>query len=216
MNRIITTTITIFLAVGVCLAESPQTKSKNTSLRVTLGSAPGVEKGKSSGVVSASGPIGDDGGARLEIMGIKRSWSESNPDIGGMFGAGLFIGGNKGEDEGSSIDILPIGGIFQGGVVYKAHDTLIFEAGPYVGLGIAVTDTVIEGVGEFTNQTGPYVLYGIKGGVLFQVSASVELGFELGYEGFSMEQEYEYLGSTFDATYSGHGGRISGVLGIKF
>ncbi|MEI6890659.1 MAG: hypothetical protein V5783_00680 [Pontiella sp.] len=210
-RNIITTAIAVSLVAGVCVAEETEVKeSKDFSIRVSLGNAPGIDEVESSG---GSGSINDDGGARVEIIAVKRWWGKSNSNIGGSFGGGVFFGNHALSDGGIEVDLTTFGVLLQGGFIAKAGDHIVLEVGPYLGIGIADNETS----GYSGSGTGSYGLFGVKGGAFFLLGSKVELGLELGYEAFSHEQEYDggWIGNE-DVTFSGSGVHVAAVFAVKF
>lgn len=66
--------------------------AKDWSVRFAMGSAPKLDEAEAEGDTDT---MDGDAGGRFEILAAKRFWSENNPDIGGVFGAGLFLGGMR-------------------------------------------------------------------------------------------------------------------------
>ncbi len=94
----------------------------------------------------------------------------------------------------------------------KAGEKVVFEVAPYLGLGVASNETT-----GYTSGTGSYGLFGVKGSAFVLLGDNVELGLELGYEGFSHDQEFDLGGGfTETVTFSGSGPRVAAVLAIKF
>lgn len=209
--NIITATIVTSLLTTICIAEEADVKDpKDFSFRVSLGTAPGTDEFDVDG--GDDGSLDDDVGARLELLAVKRFWKSNESTVGGMFGGGIFFAGHSGEDDfGDDVDTSAFGFLLQGGLAARAGEVVVLEFGPYLGFGIAEND-----VSGFDDGTGPYGLFGIKGGVFVSLSEKVELGLEVGYEGFATEQEFEIFGSDVDVTFSGSGARVAGVLAIKF
>ncbi len=190
--------------------EAQEKESKDFSIRVSLGSASGVDEVESN--IINSGALEDEGGGQLEVLAVKRFWSKNNPNVGGLFGGGIFLGGNSGKyGNGDEVELSAFGGMIEGGFIAKAGEFVVFELAPYVGLGGATVN-----ISGFSEGSAPYILYGIKGGVFFLLGEFVELGVEAGIGGFSSEIEVEIFGNTGEATYSGDGFRGALVLVIKF
>ena len=216
-RNIITTATAVSIASGLCFAEKSEvTKLKDLSLRVSLGNAPGIEdfedsRGFDNHVKDA------DYGSRIEILAVKRWWGESNQNIGGSIGGGIFVGRHTLSETGTisgdlNVDLTIFGGIIQGGFIAKAGKNFVFEVGPYLGLGIAYNETT-----GYTDSTGSYGLFGIKGGAFILPSENIEIGLELGYEGFEHKQDYkDGFGGTVDVTFSGSGPRVAAVFVVKF
>ncbi len=208
-RNIITTAIAVSLVAGVCVAEETEVKeSKDFSLRVSLGNAPGIDEVKDS---TETNSVNDDGGARVEVLAVKRWWSQNNPNIGGSFGGGIFFGNHALSDSGMEVDLTTFGGMIQGGFIAKAGENFVFEVGPYLGIGIANNETT-----GYSDGTGSYGLFGVKAGAFVLLGDNIELGLELGYEGFAHEQEYKDGSGTEDVTFRGNGPRIAAVLAVKF
>lgn len=210
-HNIIATAIAVSLSAGVCFAEDvEEAKSKDFSIRVSIGNAPGIDEVEDS---TGSGSVDDDGGSRVEVLAVKRWWSKNNPNIGGSFGGGIFIGSHALSDSGIEVDLTTFGVLLQGGFIAKAGDNFVFEVGPYLGIGVAENETT----GYTSEGRGSYGLFGVKGGAFVLLGENVELGLELGYEAFSHEQEYEggWIGNE-DVTFSGSGGHVAAVLAVKF
>ena len=180
---------------------------KDMSIRISLGSAPGIDEVEDS---TGSGSVDDDGGARVEVLFVKR-WLGDNP-VGGFLGGGLFIGSHALSDSGVEVDLTTFGGMIAGGFVGKIGNAFTYEVGPYLGLGIAENETT-----GYESGSGSYAFFGVKGGAFVSLGDSIELGLELGYEGFSHEQEYEggWLGNE-TVTFSGSGAHVAAVLAVKF
>ena len=193
--------------------QKPDTTTKDQkdfSIRIALGSAPGIDEGE---ILGSSGPLNDEGGAQVEVLLNKRFWSKNNPNIGGVLGGGIFSAANSGQDGsgGDTFDLTAFGLIAQGGIVAKLGNYIVIEAMPYLGAGGASVE-----ITGFSDGSAPYFMYGVKGGIFAQLGNSVELGIEAGYHGFSSEVELDFGGSTADLTLSGSGPRVAAVLAIKF
>jgi hypothetical protein len=186
-------------------------ESKDFSLRVSLGSAPGIDT-FDAGIVGDL-PIDADTGGQLELLAVQRFWSKKNPAIGGVFGGGIFFANNSGTETGGTDEakLSAFGIMGQGGIAAKLGDYVVVEAMPYLGLGGASVE-----ITGFTDGGAPYVMYGVKGGMLVLLGDTIELGIEVGYHGFSSEVELDFGGPTVDATLSGSGVRGALVLAVKF
>jgi len=200
--------IMLFCGMSVIGEEATDQASNDFSIRVSLGNAPGVEKLSGTGV-SVTGDTKINDGIRLEVLAVKRYWSEEESRAGGTFGGGLFVSRQDGRENGGtgSTEISAFGAMIQGGLAIKASESLIFELTPYFGLGGA--QNRVKGV---SIENGPYYFYGIKGGFFFELSNNIELGLELGYEGFQQEVEYQNIA----IKSSGSGFRGALVLAVKF
>jgi hypothetical protein len=198
------------VATPVERAQRVAEPQKDFSVRVALGSAPGIDEGELLGVTF---PVDADHGGQLELLVVKRFWNRNNPNIGGVFGGGVFFANNSGTDVGSpdTFELKAFGIMGQGGVVAKLGQYIVVEAVPYLGLGGAHTE-----ITGFSDGGATYAMYGIKGGVFVLLGQSVELGLEAGYHGFTSEVELDFGGPTADLTLSGNGARVAGVLAIKF
>lgn len=193
-------------------ASEPETvsnKVKANSIRITVGSAPGIDKVEDSG---GSGTVSDDGGARVEIVYVHRFWSKNNPNIGGSLGGGIFMGSHALSNSGVEVELSTFGIMGQGGFIARAGDMVVLEVGPYLGVGSANNETT-----GYAEGSGTYGLFGVKGAAFIQLGENVELGLELGAEGFSHEQEYEggWIGNE-TVTFSGSGVHAAAVLSVKF
>jgi len=213
MKHYIKGIVVVAMACGMsAVGEEVQDKaSKDFSIRVSIGSAPGVDEFEVDGFGTES--VSDEGGGRLEILAVKRFWGKNNPNIGGTFGGGIFFSGHSGKDDvGDEVDLSVFGGMIQGGLVVKASESVTLEFGPYLGIGSGKTE-----VTGFTSGRGAHAFFGVKGGVFVILGDSVELGLELGYEGFAQEQEFDDgFGGTVDVTFSGSGVRGALVAAVKF
>ncbi len=191
------------------VAEASVASGNTGSIRITLGSAPGIDELEASGSTES---VNDDGGGRLEMLYVHRFWGRNDSSVGGMLGGGIFFGNHALSDSGVDVDLTTYGLLLQGGVAAKAGDNVVLELGPYLGIGIAENDTT-----GYSDGTGGYGLFGIKAGAFALLGDHIELGLELGYEGFSHEQEYDngWLGSE-TVTFSGSGAHVAGVLAITF
>lgn len=193
--------------------QNPDTSTKDSkdfSIRIAIGSAPGINEVESD--VFASGALNSDGGGIIEILAVKRYWSKSTPNIGGLFGGGIFFGGNNGYySGGTEVELSAFGGIIEGGFISRAGNNFVFEITPYIGAG----GTTVNITG-YTEGTAPYVLYGIKSGAFILLGDSIELGLELGYGGFTSEAEMNNGFLSGDITYSGDGFRGGVVLSVNF
>jgi|SRR6478736_2512881 len=184
--------------------------SKDFSLRIAGGSVPGIDEADVDGFGTVS--LDDKTGGRLEILAVKRFFGKSDSTVGGVFGGGIFFSGQSGEAGGDEVKLSAFGGMIQGGVAIKLGHNWVVEFGPYLGLGVAETELT-----GFEDGTGPYGFLGVKAGVFVGLGDRVELGLELGYEGFSQEQEFDDgFGGTVDVTFSGSGPRLAAVLAFKF
>ena len=200
--------IVLFCGMSVMGEESQDQLTSDFAVRTALRITPGVsDLSYYSGAIS--GETKADDGGRLEVLAVKRYWSGKESQAGGTLGGGLFVGRQDGREDGThnKIEISSFGAMIQGGLALRGGDHFIFELTPYVGVGGA--QNRIKG---FSIENGPYYFYGIKGGFFFELSQSIELGLELGYEGFKQEVEYENM--TIKSTGSGFSGGL--VLAVKF
>ena len=99
----------------------------------------------------------------------------------------------------------------QGGIVVDMGNGLRLEFGPYLGTGTAYNET--EGLSD---GTGPYYLYGIKSSAFMIFNETIEIGVDVGYEGFTHKQKYNFGFGTEEVTYRGHGARVALVFGVAF
>ena len=210
MNTKVATTIiaalVIFGLFPTLEAEEPP-KSNDISMRISLGIAPGIEKADTpTGTIRSE----DDIGSRLEILGIKRFWDANMPAIGFSVGGGLFFGTHSQSEPGFDVDIATYGFMAQGGITADMGNGFTLELSPYLGAGSAYNSTE-----NFNDGTGPYLLYGIKGGAFMLFGENIEVGVEVGYEGFTHEQEYDFGSFSDEVTYSGHGAHVALVIGVK-
>ncbi len=182
--------------------------SKDFSIRVAIGNAPGIDEGE---ILWSEFPIEDDTGSQIEVLAVQRFWSRNSPSIGGVLGGGVFFSNNSGTDAGSTdtFDLTAFGIMGQGGVAGKLGQHVVLELVPFVGVGGASVE-----ITGFTDGSAPYFLYGVKGGVFILLGESIELGLEVAYQEFSSEVELKP--STADLTLSGSGVRGAVVLAIKF
>ncbi|MCF7816986.1 MAG: hypothetical protein K9M54_03800 [Kiritimatiellales bacterium] len=202
--------IVIAMMFGVSAFGQDVAKKGDFGIRVSLGNAPGVEELEVDGAGTAS--LEDDGGGQLEILVVKRFWGANESTIGGVLGGGVFFTENRGKDGIDEVNLSAIGAMIQGGVAAKAGDILIFEITPFVGLGVAEQE--ITGM---TDGRGGYVMYGIKGGAFVLLGSNVEIGLEVGYEGFANDVEFDFGGgATADGTFTGSGATVSAVLAVTF
>ena len=213
---VITTIIAASFAASICVAEDVRViQPTDFSIRVAYGSTPGIEEvkfNKGGGTKS----LDADFGGRSELLAVIRFWGNNESNIGGMFGAGLFFAGHSGKDVGGvEVDVLAFGSLFQGGLAVQAGENVVLEFGPYLGLGIANSEA--RGY-TYRDGSGPYTLFGIKGGAFVLLGENIELGLEVGYEGFSTKHESkdDIFSSTDVITFSGGGPRVAGVLVVKF
>ena len=210
MKNYITGFIALMMVCGLSVSgeEAVEKTSKDFSIRVSLGSAPGID---SYGDFSQTS-VSDDGGGRVELLAVKRFWGKSNPNIGGTLGGGIFYAGHSGSGSGFQSDLSAFGGMLQGGLAMKAGEKVVFEVGPYLGIGVAENK-----ISSLNSGEGPYGFLGVKGGVFVLLGSRFELGLELGYEGFVQDQEFDNrFGRSFHATFSGHGPRAALVAAVKF
>lgn len=200
--------------------EAVENKSNNNSIRVRISSAPGIDTIEDS---FGSFDIDEDGGSRVDVMYARRFsglWGNSDSNFGGVIAGGVFFGSHNGSFLGLigtdlitiETDLTTFGGIFEGGLVYKADDSIVLEITPYFGFGGAQNETTFT-----TDGSGPIIIYGINGSVFVLLSDNIELGLQAGYSGFSHDQDFEDpSGATETVTFSGSGATFGGVLGIKF
>ncbi|MEE9368405.1 MAG: hypothetical protein V3V05_06030 [Pontiella sp.] len=190
-----------------------ESKSKDFSLRVSVGSAPGIDEGE---VLGMTFPVDADNGSQIEFLAVKRFWSKNHPAIGGVFGGGIFIANNSGVDADPSssakFDLSAFGIMGQGGLAVKLGKHIVVEASPYLGLGGASVE-----ITNFTDGGAVYVMYGLKGGIFVLLGQSIELGIEGSIHGFSSDVELELSpGLTTDLTLTGSGPSVAAVLAVKF
>jgi len=175
----------LFCGVSAMGEEIQDPLTSDFAIRTALRLTPGVEEISSYSSHDSSDAKSDDGG-RFEVLAVKRYWSTKESHAGGTLGGGLFIGRQDGcvKGDDAKIEISSFGAMIQGGLALRGGDHFIFELTPYVGLGGAQNRVK----GEFI-ENGPYWLYGIKAGFFFELSSTIELGLEVGYEGFKQEVE---------------------------
>ena len=196
-------------AVSADVLEQQTEKSKNNSIRIRFGNAPGFDELEDD---TGSYAIDDDGGSQFDVVYQRRFWSKNNPVIGGVFGGGIFFGNHSSSSGAVDLDVTTFGGLVEGGFAVKAGEVVVFEISPYLGAGIAENKTT-----GYTSGTGTIVIYGVKGGAYFALGSAIELGIEAGYGAATHDQEYEdSWGYTEDVTFTGSGAVVAGVLSIKF
>lgn len=208
-NKIITTAIAASLASILCFAEEAEVaKSKDISLRLSIGTAPSIDTLKNP---TGTHPIEEDGASRLELLVVKGLSSEVTSNIGLTFGGGLFLAEYSGYSPTRTTDLSVIGVMTQGGMATKLGNLFIIEGNVYLGLGIAKNETT-----GFSDGEGLHALYGIKGGIFIAPTKRTKLGFEVGYEGFFQHQGFDAGGGTTYVTYSGDGARGALVFAVNF
>lgn len=151
------------------------------NVRVTLGSYPGVNRLKVSGVGSAD--IQDEGGAQMDIHSINRVWLDGKLSfLGGVGGVGLFISGVSGATDDNSIKFedSSFGFNIQGGLACRLGNFLIVEAQPYAGAATG-TQTVELITGERYEGDSLSFHYGLKGGAFIPIGDQMEFGVEAAY-----------------------------------
>ncbi len=176
------------LGIAKSQAGNSQNKPREWFLRLSAGTAPGVEKDS-----DEYGEYEKDDGSpdlQLEALVVKRSGLADGSRCGWLLGGGMFFANHTGVDEaGDDYDRSAWGLMVQTGFVARFGEHLVVELVPYFGWGI--TEVVID----------PYVLSGIKAGAYFPVGKR-ELGLEVGYAHFSTNLN------------SGSGPRIAVVLSL--
>lgn len=207
-------TAVLGMAAGVYAADeiaegSASANVKDHGIRVSLGYAPGINE---VGVEGISASVDDDNGAAFEVLYQRRHWSDVADTFCGTWGAGLFFAGHSGSADGGSaeFDLSAFGIVGQGGVAFKAGDSVVFEVQPYVGLGAATLEASSGGISG--DESGAYAVFGIKAGAFFQITKNVELGIEAGYQAHAGVAEVEGI----EIDFSGGGLRANGVVAIKF
>ncbi|MEN7973648.1 MAG: hypothetical protein ABFR47_07415 [Verrucomicrobiota bacterium] len=192
-------------------------EQKDFSIRVSLGSAPGIDEVDFFG----SSAMKEDGGGQLEVLAVKRFWGEQNPNFGWVAGAGLLFAGHSGMSpvatgpfiEDADCEVFAFAGVLEGGGAVKIGNNVILEVTPFIGAGgAAQTITLASGLEDDSGAS--YICYGVKGGAFVLLGNRVELGIEAGYQGFSSSAEVE--GTSEEVTFSGGGIRAAAVLAIKF
>ena len=200
----------------VCHAAEP-TAQKNTvdghGIRVAIRNAPGVdefEEDFGSGSVTTRS-LEEEQGIQVDVMYVRRHMGEDGKKtIGPMWGAGVFlVNGTSGKaSNGDKFELSAFGVIGEGGVAAQLGDKVVLELLPFLGVGSATQD-----ITGFESGNGAYFLYGIKGGIFFKVTRSIELGLEAGYSGFTSTGEIDYPGNTSDIKFTG-GGFQGGLVGV--
>lgn len=201
---------TSFAEEPTASTEADGKKSNNNSIRVRISSAPGIDTIEDS---TGSYDLDGDGGSRIDVMYAGRFWGKNDSKVGGVIAGGVFLGSHSGSLLGVEVtDLTTFGGIFEGGVAFKAGESVVFEITPYIGLGVADNETI-----GYTSGNGPIVIYGINGSIFVLLSDNIELGLQAGVGGFSHDQDFDNgFGGTETVTFSGSGGTIGGVLVVKF
>ncbi len=143
----------------------PRVNPRRHSFRVSVGSAPGIDK------ESDGNSVSPDGGLQIEVMHLKTNWGDDNTRFGFLYGYGVFFAYNKGvEATGESYSGGTVGIMGQIGFAARVGDHVVLELSPYLGLGAIL----------------PSWHYGIKGGV-HVVSEKLGIGVEVGYGGFNYD-----------------------------
>jgi hypothetical protein len=194
---------------------APEKKPKDWSVRVTAGLAPAVDELEVEGF---TGSFDSGDGGRVEVVAVRRLWNKNNPDIGWSFGGGAFGAKHSGTTAvGNELDVTAFGVLFQGGFAAKTGKYVVWEAGPYLGLGLASVDApALEAAGLELQDPATYAYLGLKGGVFVLLNESFELGLEVGIESFSSTVEVTDGFATSDMTVSGVGPRVAAVVSYKF
>ena len=183
-------------------------KKNDFALRFAIGTAPGIEK---ESAVGTSYPVMEDDGIHIEALAIQRFWSKSQPNIGGIFGGGLYLSNFGGTDiVGDEYDATVVGLIGQGGVVFQLGKYIVIEGVPYLGFGGGTVE-LGDSDGDFS-----HFMYGVKGNIFILLGKNVELGLEAGYRGFTGEYTLDTGSYEIDVELTGSGPTFGGVLAIKF
>ncbi|HEY5621743.1 MAG TPA: hypothetical protein VIR77_04000, partial [Pontiella sp.] len=182
--------IIVFAAIIGITSAGWAEEANDAAVRISLGSAPGWDELDLGG--GLSGGIDDKMGGQLEVLYQKRFWKDELSSVAGVFGGGLFFTSATGEVTDGidtvEIDTRAFGVILQGGVANKVSDRVVIEVMPYVGFGLANTEIAVFGTVHDDGE-GAYTMIGIKGGVFVQLSDSMELGAEIGFQRSSADYE---------------------------
>lgn len=200
------------------ITEVSSKSDKDMGIRVSLGVAPEITEVEFPGVTfNAEG----DAGGQFEVLFVRRHWSKTNPDFAWIWGAGLFFSSSNGTDDDDldpwEYDLATFGILGQGGVAYRIGNIVVLEAQPYLGVGGASLEAQDASGFEVLDGTASYFLFGIKAGAFVEITDNIELGVEVGYQGFNAETEVEDLiGFNYDLILSGNGLHAAGVIAFKF
>ena len=206
-------------AAGWAEGEVQGTAGKQ-GIRIAIRNAPGLDEVELSlGGASETVDLDSQDGVQVDVMYAKRFMGEDgNRTVGPMIAGGVFFSNSSGTFAGDTdeIELTAFGAIVEGGVAVQLGRVVVLEVAPFLGLGVANQSYSIEGE-SISDGSGPYFLYGVKGGIFFQIGSNIELGLEAGYSGFTCDGEIEEFGGpTMDLTFTGGGFQGAGVLVVKF
>lgn len=200
--------VAVVLIFAISSFGADKMKSNELELRMSLGNAPGVEELDLDGAGTSS--LDDDGGGELDFLVVNRFWASEDAPVCGVLGGGIFFAGHSGTVGSNKVDLSAFGLMAQGGLAARAADFVVFEFGPYLGIGVAEQE-----ITGFSDGRGAYVMYGLKGGAFFSLGSNIELGLEVGYGGFANNVEFDVGGGlTQDGTFTGDGAKAAVVLSV--
>ena len=193
-------------------------KKADHGIRVGIRNSPGISDFEEEGVIDPhKESLDSEDGVQVDVMYVRRHLgSDGSSPAGPIWGAGIFISSSSGKDSGGGeYELNAFGAIGEGGVAIQLGKVAVLEILPFLGIGGAAQDMP----GTVNTGSGPYLMYGVKGGVFFHLGDRVELGLEAGYSGFTSSGEIEYAGGSglnADITFEGGGFQGGGVFVIKF
>jgi|GEM_PF-6299102 len=191
--------------------ESSQRTKTGLTLRGSLGTAPGISEAEFIGTHQ----VDDDTGGKLEFLAVQRFWNNQGR-VGAVLGGGLFFAGHSGTDTVAPLeyDLGILGAVGEAGIAFKLGERVVIEAVPYLGVGSGTVELTDTSTNQSDDGDASYFLYGVKSGIFFIVQDAIELGLEVGYEGFSSDSEVK--GSSSDLSLSGDGLHVAAVFSVRF
>ena len=212
MNKLIfITRIYILIAVALTISDQfAEAREREDYIRISAGTAPGIDRVKFSGAGGSESVSTDPNvGFRFDALGVSRFPQEG---FDWVLGGGLMIATHSGEDDfGDEADLVAFAGLIQGGIALRFSDAVRIELTPELAGGFARQD-----ITGFSAGSGPYLMYGFRTGLHYQVDRSFEFGLDLGYSGFISPGEVRTGFGDVDVDFTGHGPRVAGTFAFRF
>jgi len=177
--------------------------------RLNLGIIPGIKSadGTPGGTTDLSAKTGFGAALGVEYgQYLEKEW-------GWVAGVSLIDGASKGSSNQGDVKETNFGVQINAGGAYKINKEIHLELTPFIGIGSA--KTTVEG-NNGTSGTGTFLDYGITVGGFYTYNDHLQVGIDIGYEGFSAKSSLTFGPASYDITGKG-GGFIAGLsLGYRF
>ncbi len=204
-------TMVVMMTALILFAGQSAYADTEKGLRLSLGSAPGMDKVEfdgPGGVVSVD--LDADSGINFNPAFVIRTGIEKPVGFVGVFG--LMVRTHSGTDVvGDKVELTVWGVSAAPGLAVKLSDKAHLELKVELGLGAA--NQSITGA---TDGSGPYVSLGASAGAYFKLGKTFVLGADLGYSQFTSTGELDVAGTIIDTEFTGSGPTGNVSIGWMF